>query len=179
LEHILKYICMRVHEEIERSGKVQWDPNKIQQWWDRSGRHSDVYMKCGEKMDAVERSIGVPLKSNSKWDQSGRWSLLSKCSDLWHVQFHWIEFGWNHVVVSTMIYCSARRHDIGWNLVQMSTWSNEEASILYFVQRWSPNFHLFTFGLKVQVSKKCLGLQCMMMFDRVWFLQLRINICIQ
>jgi len=46
-----------------------------------------------------------------------------------------IEFGWNHVVVSTMIYCSARRHDIGWNLVQMSTWSNEEASILYFAQR--------------------------------------------
>ncbi len=26
LEH-LKYMCMRVHEEIEWSGKVQWDPN--------------------------------------------------------------------------------------------------------------------------------------------------------
>ncbi len=88
LEHILKYICMRVHEEIEWSGKVQWDSSKIQQWWDQSGRHSDVCKKCGEKMDVVAKSSKIPLKSNSKWDQSGSWSFLSKCSDLWHVQFH-------------------------------------------------------------------------------------------
>ncbi len=79
---------MQVHEEIEWSGKVQWDPSKIQQWWDQTRRHNDVYMKCGEKMDVVAKSIGIPLKSNSKWDQSGRWSPLSKCSDLQHVQFH-------------------------------------------------------------------------------------------
>ncbi len=40
---------MRVHEEIEWNGKVQCDLNKIQQWWDQSGRPSDVCMMCGEK----------------------------------------------------------------------------------------------------------------------------------
>jgi hypothetical protein len=79
---------MRAHEEIERSGEVQWYPSKIQQWWDQSGRHDDVCMKCGEKMNVMAISTGIPLKFNSKWDQSGRWSLLSKCSDLRHVQFH-------------------------------------------------------------------------------------------
>jgi hypothetical protein len=59
---------MWVQKEIEQSGKVQWDPSKIQQWWDQSGKHDDVYMRCGEKMNVMTISIGTPLKSNSKWD---------------------------------------------------------------------------------------------------------------
>ncbi len=59
---------MQVHEEIEQSGKVQWDPSNIQQWWDQSGRHDGFYTKCDEKMDVLARSIGIPLKSNNKWD---------------------------------------------------------------------------------------------------------------
>jgi hypothetical protein len=54
---------MQVHEEIKWSGKVQ-----IQQWWDHIGGHNDVCTKRGEKMDVVARSIGIPVKSNSKWD---------------------------------------------------------------------------------------------------------------
>jgi hypothetical protein len=57
---------MQIHEEIEQSGKVQWDPNKIQEWWDQSGKHNDVCTKCGEKMDIVARSTRIPQKSNSK-----------------------------------------------------------------------------------------------------------------
>ncbi len=97
---------MQIHEEIEWNGKVQWDLNKIEQWWDQSRRHIHVCTKCGEKMDVVARYLVIPLKSNNKWDQSGRWSFLSMCSDLWHVQFIEIEFGWNHVLVWTTICCS-------------------------------------------------------------------------
>jgi hypothetical protein len=40
------------------------------------------------KWDLMARFIRILLKSNSKWDQNGRWSLLSKCNDTWNVQFH-------------------------------------------------------------------------------------------
>jgi hypothetical protein len=50
---------MQVHEEIEWSGKVQWDPSKIQQWWDQTRRHNDVYTKCDEKMDIVAKSTKI------------------------------------------------------------------------------------------------------------------------
>jgi len=62
-------------ENFERNGKVQRDASKIQQWWDQTKRHSDVCTKCGEKVDVVARSTRIPLKSNGKFDHSGRWSL--------------------------------------------------------------------------------------------------------
>jgi hypothetical protein len=113
------------------SGKVQRDPSKIQQWWDQSGKHGDVCTKCGEKMDIMARSIGIPLKSNSKWDQSGRWSLMSNSTK--------IEFGWNHVMVSTTICCSATTNMFIWFQIFL-TWQ------LLLGKK---------FKKKVQIQKKC------------------------
>jgi hypothetical protein len=80
--------------------------SQIQQWWDQTGGHNDVYTKCGEKMDVVARSIGIPLKPNNKWDQSGSGHFCPCVVICGMSNFIEIEFGWNHVLVWTTICCS-------------------------------------------------------------------------
>jgi hypothetical protein len=77
--------------------------------------------------------------------------------------WYWVEFGTNVYLVKQgrihLIFCSK-------------------------MIPWLSPIHIWSQGPNIQRCplpqwKECLGLQCLMMFDRIWLLQLKIDICIQ